>query len=192
MSSSLLLDTAAPALSSLRAYSCQLPSPASVRKSCAACWEASAGPELSRVPRRLSLPPVAQGGVQMHLFMCTHLLLCVCVQAEPGALLLSLCAGWVRTVGHYLVLPLQAAMGREKGVTCAGHGANVDYPNLHFRHFLFPGKRGKVKPILNHCGVYLALQQSHGLIAAFYWVTQVVCFWRKDGIKQRLKGSMLL
>lgn len=100
--------------------------------------------------------------------LCAHTSSCVCVQAEPGALLLSLCAGWVRTVGHYLVLPLQAAMGREKGVTCAGHGANVDYPNLHFRHFLFPGKRGKVKPILNHCGMYLALQQSHGLIAAFY------------------------
>lgn len=48
----------------------------------------------------------------------------------------------------------------ERGVICAGHGANMDCDNLHFCYFLFPGKRGKVKPVLAIVGCILPYSKA--------------------------------
>lgn len=118
----------------------------------------------------------------MHTFVHTRVPACACAVWDTATLSL-LRVGQDR--GALFSPSPTHCRGRERGVIYAGHGANVDYANLHFCSFLFPGKRGKVKAVLNHCGLYLALQQSHGLIADLYRVTQVVSFWRKDGIKSR-------
>lgn len=48
----------------------------------------------------------------------------------------------------------------ERGVICAGHGANMDCDNLHFCYFLFPGKREKVKPVLAIVGCILPYSKA--------------------------------
>lgn len=92
----------------------------------------------------------------MHTVMFTLVFLCVCEQSLGHCCSVSLCRVGQDRGTLFSPSPTHCH-GRERGVISAGHGANADYANLHFYHFLFPGKRGKVKPVLNHCGVYLAL-----------------------------------
>lgn len=97
------------------------------------------------VPCRLPFPAVA------HAHGYVHTRVPVCASRARDIAALSLC-----TVGQdswALFSPYPAhCHGKDRGAVCAGHGANMDYDNLHFCYFLFPGKRGKVKPVLTTVG----------------------------------------
>lgn len=83
----------------LQGYSCHLSSPTSMRESCSPARRHQQGRCCPMFPAGCHCPCCTR--------RCTHVF--PCVPAQPGTL--PLCAGWVRTAGHYLFLPLHTAMG---------------------------------------------------------------------------------
>lgn len=103
-----------------------------------------------------------------HIYVHTRVHVCV---YEQSLTLLTLCLRRVGQGRGKRCLVPTCPHGREGGVLCAGCANDMNYFNLHFCHFQLPGKRRKVKSILNHslCGVSClkqSLWQSYSLIAA--------------------------
>lgn len=94
--------------------------------------------------------PVAQGGAHT----CP-----VCASRARDIATLRLCRMGQDSGTLFSPSPTHCHAG-ERGLICAGHGANMACDNLHFCYFLFPGKRGKVTPVLAIVGCILPYSKA--------------------------------